>query len=89
MRSEGELALDSYFTLSKCSLLFTPERCRRRNIICGIETIQLKAKRNFMDSDLRLQIKLGPVLSSDAVWKDQKFPPVEVSLIFRQGNEKQ
>ena len=42
-----------------------------------------------MDSDLRLQIKLGPVLSSDAVWKDQKFPPVEVSLIFRQGNEKQ
>ena len=71
--------LSSYFTLSKCSLVFKPKLCSRQKIVCGKETVRLTAGKNFRNMDVRLRIKLGPILSSDAVWKDNDFPVVDVS----------
>ena len=74
--------LSSYFTLSKCSLVFKPKLCSRQKIVCGKETVRLTAGKNFRNMDVRLRIKLGPILSSDAVWKDNDFPVVDVSCSF-------
>ena len=69
----------SHFTLSKCSLLFTTETCTRDKIACGRNTIQIQVGKNFEGSDLKLRIQLGPIVSTDAVWKDHDLPVIEVS----------
>ena len=69
----------SHFKLSKCSLVFTTETCSRDKIECGRNTIQIQAGKNFEASDVKLTIELGPIVSTDSVWKDHEFPVIEVS----------
>lgn len=69
----------SQFKLSKCSLVFTTETCSRDKIVCGENTIQIEAGKNFEASGLKLRIKLGPIVSTDSVWKDHALPVIEVS----------
>lgn len=66
----------SHFTLSKCSLVFTTETCARDKIDCGRNTIQIQVGKT---SDLKLRIQLGPIVSTDSVWKDHDLPVIEVS----------
>ena len=44
--------------------------------------MHIQAGKNFKTSEMKFAIKLGPVVSTDSLWKDHSFPVVEVSDIF-------
>lgn len=41
--------------------------------------VQIQAGRHFETSNVKLKIQLGPIFSTDSVWKDHVLPVIEVS----------